>query len=962
MKKTFQLFLCALILPVIALAQSTVTGKVTEAGSGLPAVGASILIKGSNSGTATNFEGDYTINNVPDGAVLVFSSLGFTTKEITFNGQTTLNVSLKEDTSQLDEIVLIGYGSTTEKNVTAAQTTVKAEEFNKGAIVSPGQLLAGKAAGVQVVAASGRPGDGPQIRVRAGSTLSATQDPLYVVDGIPLDQSNANLNTINPADIESYTILKDASATAIYGNRASNGVIIITTKSGKFSSDLNVGYDVQFAWNKPVQFIDVLNGDQFRTLINEQGSADDIALLGTANTDWQNQIYQTGTRAIHNITLSKGWDKTSLRTNIGYSNENGTLITSGYERLSMNTTAIQKLLKDDLKLTLNVQGAFENIRNADGGAIGSAIEFDPTQPVFDPNGPNGFFEYSGLGLAPRNPLGLLRSLEDLVDNNQIRSTLKAEYKIPGVERLTFTGTAGVDYNEFKTNTVRNANSGAALFTAGLRSSSRGQRLNQLLNGRLDYKKDFEKLDTKAEFTVGSSFQNFRRSGVNNNQTNTGAAIDPIESFNQNRLISLFGRATFDIMDTFVISGSISRDGTSRFSPENRWGTFGGASLAIKLGEKDFIKNSGFISNLKLRGGYGVTGQQDIGEDFLFIQRFTPGQDQASVQIGDNFFNTLRAQRTTNLRWEETAQYNAGIDFGFFNDVITGSIDGYYRETTDLLQNGPLPAGNLGNFGLQNIGSTLSRGIELGLSADIVNNDNFNWTLGGNLTFQEIEITNLSLGENDQPVPQTPVEGGFNNFVQEWAVGSDPSSFHVFRQVYDQDGNPLNNIFLDINGDNQITAADKVRYKKANPDAFFGITSNMNYKDFDFSFTFRGAVGGYNYNGVEASRANLNAVTENPEPWLNNSPGAILDTGFVVNNSNTIVSSHFIEQADFVRLDNASLGYTFKRDKTTIRTSITGTNLFVLTEYGGVDPEIAGGIDGNLFPRNRGVILGLNIQF
>ncbi|WP_438961574.1 SusC/RagA family TonB-linked outer membrane protein [Nonlabens sp.] len=968
MNQKFKTALLFLVLPLLAVAQSVVTGTVKDASTGLPVPSASVLVKGTSNGTATDFDGNYTLGDVPDGATIVFSYLGYTSQEIEYTGQATIDVSLAENPSELDAIVLIGYGSTTKENVTAAQTTVKTEEFNKGAIVSPGQLLAGKAAGVQVTAATGRPGDGPQIRVRAGSTLSASADPLYVVDGIPLDATNANLNTINPAEIESFTILKDASATAIYGNRASNGVIIITTKKGKLSSDLEIGYGVQFAIDRTAERLDVLNGDEFRSYMNEVGSADQIALLGTANTDWQNQIYQNGTQAIHNITLQKGYDNTAIRANIAHTNQNGVLKTSGYKRTSLNASVIQKLLKNDLKLTLNVQGALEEIRNADEGAIGSAIDFDPTQPVFDVNGPNGFFEYFQSNgdidpNAPRNPLGLLRSLRAQTDNNQIRTTLQADYKVPGVDGLTFNGTAGLDYNEFDSSSSRVNGSAVTLLNAGTASSSNGIRVNQLLNARLDYKKDLERIDSKLELTAGSSYQGFRRESTSFSQDNTGADIEPFQAYNENRLISFFGRASIDIKDLLVLSASISRDGTSRFSPDNRWGTFGGASAGLKLTNTDFVRNSSFISQLKVRGGFGVTGQQEIGQDFLYLNRSTPSNDQAQVQIGDRFYTTIRPELTTDLKWEETTQYNVGIDYGFFDDRLTGSIDVYTRDTEDLLQFGPLAAGSLGNFALQNVGATRSRGIELDAQVKLFKGENFNWSVGGNLTFNEIEITDLSLGDNDAPVPQTPVSGqGFNNFIQEWAVGADPTAFVVYRQVYDQEGNPLDGVFVDRNGDNVINSDDRVRYKQGNPDAFFGFTSNLNYKRFDMSFTLRGSVGGYNYNNVRAARENAVSVIENPGDFLNNSTSGILDNDFRSAPLNLLFSSEYIEKSDFVRLDNLSLGYTFNTDQVGIRASITGTNLFTITNYSGLDPELGNGVDGAIFPRTRGVIFGLNFDF
>jgi iron complex outermembrane receptor protein len=969
MNQKLKIAILFLVLPFLAIAQQ-VSGTVTGAANNLPILGATVIVKGTSNGTATDFDGKYTLNNVPDGATLVFNYLGYASQEIIYTGQADISPVLAEDASQLDAIVLIGYGTTTKENITAAQTTVTSDEFNQGAIVSPGQQLAGKAAGVQVVAPSGRPGDGPRIRVRAGSTLSGSTDALYVVDGIPLDQANANLNTLNPNDIESYTILKDASATAIYGNRASNGVILITTKKGKLNSDWEVSYEAQFAVNQNTDKFDVLSAAQLTALATERG--EDLSLLGNASTDWQDEIFQTGTRGIHNLTISKGFEKTAIRLGLSQVNEEGTLRTSDYRRSTLNLSIIQRALDNDLKLTLTAQGALEELGNADEGAIGSAVIFDPTRPVrsSDPaSSVNGFFEFltspgNPQVNAPRNPVGLLESLNGETDNTQIRMNLNANYKLPFLEGLTFDGNAGFDYNEFDTFSIRSSNSGAGINDGGFISLSDGLRRNVLLNGRLDYKTRLASIDTDFEATVGSSYQDFTRETFSRN-TIDGSFInadgDPIPRRffpSDNRLVSFFGRLSFDIKDLLVISGSISRDGSSRFSAENKFGTFGGASAALKLTNLDFVQNSGFLSQLKLRGGYGVTGQQGNLPDFAFIQVFTPGQPQASVQLGNDFLNTIRPQGTQNTKWEETAQYNVGIDLGFFDDRLTGSVDAYYRETTDLLQFAPLEVGGLQNFAIINSGDTESRGIEIGLNAKLIEQENFNWNVGANLTFNEIEITNLA-GPNSNPVAVGGIAGGVGNNIQEWAVGSDPTSFHVFRQVYDESGNPLDGVYIDVNGDNVINEADRVRYKKANPDAFYGFTSNMNYKNLSFSFTLRGSAGLYNYNNVDSNSATFANMFNNPGDYYANSTTDVLDTQF---STAQLFSDYYVQKADFLKLDNATIGYTIPGDKVDVRASLTGTNLFTITDYDGLDPEVGGGIDNNLYPRSRGIILGLGFTF
>lgn len=960
MNQKFKAVLLLFLLPFFAFAQSVITGTVYES-NGLPALGATVSVKGTSNGTSTDFDGKYTLNNVPGDAVIVFSFVGYKTQEIPYTGQAVIDITLQEDASELDTIVLIGYGSTKKANVTAAQTTVKAKEFNRGAITSPGELIAGKVAGVQVTAASGRPGDGPTIRVRPGSTLGGNQDALYVVDGVPLDQRNASLNSINPADIESFTILKDASATAIYGNRASNGVVLITTKKAKLSSDLKLGYDVQFAVNKVQNYAEVLTGDEFRQLVADQGR--DTSILGNANTDWQDEIYRNGTRAIHNFTAEKGFETTSVRASLGYTNENGTLLKSGYERTTLGLNVRQNLLKGDLRLTFTSQFAQEELRRADEGAVGSAVVFDPTQPVFNTTGAyGGFFEYTNdtgpEPNAPRNPLGLLNSLDSQLENQQARMNLNAIYNIRQIEGLKFTGNAGVDYNEFDAYSIRDFNSGA-----GARGNNRnfdfGFRRNQLLDGRFDYKKSLESLDTDVSLLLGGSYQDFTRESRGRESRNN-MLQDKAVAIDDSSLVTGFVRASFDIKDLYVLSASASRNGSSRFSENNRWANFYGVSGAVKLTNTNFVQNSGFLSQLKLRGGFGQTGQQDIDVSFAFLSVFTPGQPQAAVQFGDEFVTTIRPEGSIDLKWETTDQWNAGIDLGFFDDRVTATVDGFYRETSDLLLFGPLPAGGLENGSFQNAGSTLSRGIETSISTRIIQSENINWTVSANATVQEIEITDLA-GADNSPVQVGGISGGTGNTIQEWAVGSDPTTFHVFRQVYDQDGNPLDGVYVDTNGDNIINDADRVRYKKANHDVYFGLTSSFNYKNFDMNFTLRGAAGGYNYNNVDSNAANFGSTfpSNTQNPLYLNSPVNILDTNF---SQQRLQSDYYVQKADFLKLDNISLGYNFPGDKVDIRASITGTNLFTITDYDGVDPEVFGGIDNNLFPRNRGLIFGLGFNF
>ncbi|WP_298900599.1 SusC/RagA family TonB-linked outer membrane protein [uncultured Psychroserpens sp.] len=961
--KTFlnSLLVLFFILPIIGFGQTKVTGTVTDEANALPLPGVNILVKGTTTGASTDFDGNYSIT-VSQGDILVFSYLGYTTKEITYTGQSPLNATLVQDAGQLDEVVLIGYGSTTKQDATGAVEKVGDEEFNKGAIVAPEQLLAGKSAGVRVTSNSGAPGEGADIRIRGGASLSATNAPLIVVDGLPLDQRGVQgvrgqLNAINPNDIEDFVILKDASATAIYGSRASNGVILITTKKGRTNSPLTFEYDLKASIQDVSDFVDVLNADQF-TAIAQTANGFDPNLIGNSNTNWQDEIYSTAVGAIHNLTVSKGYETFNFRVNFNHASQEGVLTGGLYERNALNTSFVKRFLDNDLKLTLTAKGVIDEYDFADGGAIGSAIAFDPTQPVYNPDG--SFFQYFGETLAPTNPLFLLENNDNRSQNKRFISNFNVDYKLWFLEGLRFNLNAGLDYSEndgrqFSAASPTNPNA------FPFRNLYNGLDRNTALDFYFNYKKDVESIDTNLDLTVGHAYQEFYRRSGGRDTGNTGIFVERMESINRNSLESYFARASFDVSDKYLLSLSYRRDGSSRFSEDNRWSSFPGASVGWKISNEDFMENS-FFSNLKLRAGWGVTGQQEIGLNYAFLGLYTPGTGDAAVQIGDEFLATLRPEEfDENLKWEETTQYNVALDFGFFDDRLTGTVDAYYKETEDLLATIPTAAGsNLSDLLLTNVGNTTSRGIEFSLNGKVAQSDNFNWDLGFNITFQDYEITNLNLsGDPDFFIPQGGISGGVGNNIQLWRPGFDPTTFFVFRQVYDNQGNPIEGAYVDVNGDNQITESDRQAYKKATPDAYAGFTSNMSYKNFDFSFTFRGSFGNYMYNNVASDRGNTSTVTNAPGNYYPNAHISVLDTNFQNQN---LFSDLYIQRADFVKLDNISIGYLIPFEKIKLRASFTATNVLTITEYDGLDPEIGNGIDNNFYPRPQQYVLGLNLTF
>ncbi|MDT0676699.1 SusC/RagA family TonB-linked outer membrane protein [Autumnicola musiva] len=969
------LWLLLFMLPISFFAQNVVSGVVTESATGLPVPGVNVVVQGTSNGTTTDFDGNYTIEDVAEGDVLAFSFLGFATEEIPYEGQSTLDVQLEEDQATLDEVVLIGYGATTEQDATGAVEKISPDEFNQGAVVSPEQLISGKSAGVRITSSGGAPGGGGEIRIRGGSSLSGNNSPLIVVDGIPLDQRGVQgvrnqLNSINPNEIEDFVVLKDAAATSIYGSRASNGVILITTKSGKKNADLRIDYDIKASVGSNTNKIDNLNAEQFRNLIqNEPGT--DPSLLGNNNTDWQDQIYQTSVGTINNLTVTQGFDNFTYRVNYNHTRQTGVLKTDLYERNALNIALNQDLFDNSLKLSLTSKGIIDANDFADEGAIGAAVAFDPTQPVYDNSLPfGGFYEFSRvnsegeivpLNQATRNPLALLLQNDAEGETKRNITNFNVEYRFPFLKELKFNANAGFDYAENEGHNRRPFNSAAVTnVEAPYEEVYSGINRNVLLDFYFNYKDEVEALDTEIDLTAGHSYQEFfienrTRSNPNDNITETF-------DVNRNSLESYFARASFDIANKYLLSASYRRDGSSRFSEDNRWSSFPSASIGWKIHEENFLRDSGILNQLKLRAGYGVTGNQEIGPNYGYAGIYTPSISGAQYQFGNQFYNTLRPEEfDQNLKWEELQTFNAGIDFGFLDNRLSGSVDGYYRETKDLLATVPVPAGaNLSDLLVTNVGETVSKGIEVALNGSLVRSENFNWDVNYNITFQDLEITTLSLGNDPNFfIPQGGISGGVGNNIQLWKAGYDPTTFFVFRQVYNEAGQPIEGAYVDVNGDNEINEADKQPYKKASPDYFMGFTNTINYKNFDFSFTFRGSFGNYVYNNAQSSNGFITAGTVTPQDYYANLNANVLESNF---QNSQFFSDYYIRSADFVKLDNISLGYFIPGNKIDVRASLTATNVLTITEYEGLDPEIPNGIDNNFYPRSRSFVLGFNFQF
>ncbi len=976
------LFLVAILASTAGYAQlKTVTGKVTDAGNGELLPGVTIVVKGTTNGTITNFDGEFSLN-VEEGLTLAFSFIGYTPQETVVGSANVINIQLEQSMENLDEVIVIGYGQVKKDDATGSVAAVSSDDFNMGAITSPQELVTGKIAGVQITNGGGAPGAGSTIRIRGGSSLSASNDPLFVIDGVPVDNDGISgmrnpLNTIHPSDIETFTVLKDASATAIYGSRASNGVILITTKKGRKGTPLKISYNGYSSVSTPSGSIDVLNADQFSKLVIEEKGADSnaAALLGLANTDWQDEIFRTSISSDHNISATGNIADMPFRASIGYSDQQGILKTSGLNRLTGSFGINPSLFEDHLSINLNLKGMLIDNSFANGGAIGSAVSFDPTKPVYNPgNNYGGFYTWTQPNgdpntLAPNNPMALLMMHKDESSVQRSLGNLQFDYKFHFLPELKATLNMGYDYSKSE-GTVVDENNAPWTFSngGGYKREYTQDKKNELLDFYLTYAKDIESIDSRVDVMGGYSWQHFWRENYQYATNGSGSEIltpknwDPTESF----LVSYFGRLNYTFKERYLLTLTVRQDGTSRFSPDTRWGLFPSAAFAWKIKEESFLKDSKTVSDLKLRFGYCITGQQNIGSnDYPYLPRYTYGVDNARYQFGNEFYTTIRPEGyDANIKWEETTTYNVGIDYGFINNRITGTIDAYYRKTDDLINFIPVPAGtNLTNMLLTNVGDLENRGIEFSIEGRIISKTDLSWKVGFNATYNENKITKLTATDdpNYLGVFTGGISGGVGNTIQIHSVGKPASSFFVYEQVYDANQKPIEGLYVDRNNDGEITGDDRYHYKKAAPDVFMGFNSMLNYKEWDFSFGGRINLGNYAYNNVWSSGATLNNLYWSTG-YMNNVPSNTLDTRF---QNPEFFSDYYVKNASFLRLDNISVGRTFKNlynEKMDIRLYGTVQNVFVVSQYKGLDPEVGNGIDNNLYPRPRVFMLGVSIDY
>lgn len=980
------LFLFAMLVYGLSYAQvKTVTGKVTDAGTGEALPGVTIVVKGTTNGTITNFDGDFSIN-VEEGQTLAFSFIGYTAQEVVVGTSNTINLHLAQSMENLDEVVVIGYGTVKKEDATGSVSAVKSSDFNQGAITAPQDLVSGKIAGVQITNGGGAPGEGSTIRIRGGSSLSASNDPLIVIDGVPMDSEGVSgmrnpLNTIHPSDIETFTVLKDASATAIYGSRASNGVILITTKKGKKGAGLKLSYNGFTSYSTPSGNVDVLGADDFRQLIiEEKGEGSTAAtLLGQANTNWQDVIYSPSVSHDHNLSLTGSLADMPFRASVGYSDENGILLNSSMERWTGTLGLNPSFLDDHLVFNLNLKGMLINNNFSNQGAIGAAVSFDPTQNVYSGNDSyGGFFTWlqpngDPNNRATNNPLAMIMMHNDLSTAKRLIANAQVDYKFHFLPDLKATLNLGGEFSNSE-GTIVEPNDAPWTFSngGGYYNEYTQNKKNELLDFYLTYNKGIESINSNLSVMGGYSWQHFYIKNASfeaAGETGNGEVISPYnEDPTEYYLVSFFGRLNYTIADRYLFTLTVRQDGTSRFSPDTRWGTFPSAAFAWRISEEEFLKSSPVVSDLKLRLGYGVTGQQNIGSgDYPYMPRYTYSEDNAQYQFGNTFYTTIRPEGyDSNIKWEETITYNIGLDYGFVNDRITGSVDVYKRVTNDLLNFINVPAGtNLTNMLLTNVGNMENNGVEFSILGRIISKENLSWEVGFNAAYNKNEITKLTaieMTQDDYPGVETGgISGGVGNNIQINTVGYPKNSFYVYEQVYDENGKPIQGLYVDRNGDGQLTVDDKYRYKKSDPDVIMGFNTRVYWKNWDFGFAGRVSLGNYVYNNVWSNNGALNNIYDSSNYLQNVNQNAV----FTRFQNPEYWSDYYIKNGSFLRLDNISLGHTFKNfnnNRMSIRLYGTAQNVFVISKYQGLDPEVSNGIDNNIYPRPRVFMMGLSIDY
>lgn len=958
----------------------TIKGEVTDAQNGEALIGATVMVEGEKGGTVTDFDGNFSLQVSSSAKKIKVSYIGYIDKVLSISDN--MKVKLESDSKALADVVVIGYGTARKSDLTGSVATVKSKDFNKGLVSSPEQLINGKVSGVQIMSNSGSASAGSTIRVRGGASLNASNDPLIVLDGVPLEQGGISgnssnfLSMINPSDIESMTVLKDASSTAIYGSRASNGVIIITTKKGQQGA-VKVNFNTTNSLQTRAQMVDMLSRDEFVNVINQFGTDNQKSLLGTANTDWNDEVYRTAFGTDNNLSVSGSIDKwLPFRVSVGYYNQSGLVRKDNVERWTGNVVLTPSFFQDHLKLTINAKGTLNNNSFNNGGAVWAAATFNPTIPVYSGNdkygGYNEALDADGVPVnaGVRNPRGLVDLYDSKSKVSRFIGSMDVDYKVHFLPDLKLHATVGADYAKgdgtvyVPAYAAQSYNKDESLGGSDYKYGPQKNE-NRLLTLYANYAKYFEDIKSNVDLTAGYDYQYWKSTTpLYYTKSAAGTNLSTVKASDYRHvMLSYYGRINYSFDGKYLLTATVRRDASSRFSKDTRWGTFPSVALGWTLTEEPWLKNQKVLSNLKLRASYGVTGQQEGIGNYNYLPVYTYSVTGAEAFINGQYINTYRPEAyVSDLKWETTTSWNFGLDFGFLDGRIGGAIDFYTRKTKDLLASVPTAAGtNFSKTILTNVGNVDSKGIEVSLNATPIQTKDWEWNLSYNFTWQNMKVKNLSLTKGGS---QTNVKVGPSIDAYQFQVlseGYEPYMFYVYHQLYDsKTGKPIEGAYADLNNDGEINDADLYRYHSPAPKYIMGLSTSLRYKQLTLGMSFRANIDNYVYNGMGMSTGAFETVSYN-NSQLNNLNTSFLKTGF---KTRQYLSDYYVENASFLKLDNLSLSYNVgKINKwASLTVSAMVQNVFTITGYSGTDPEVPNGMDNSFYPRPRTYSVSLGLQF
>jgi TonB-linked SusC/RagA family outer membrane protein len=958
----------------------TIKGEVTDAQNGEALIGATVMVEGEKGGTVTDFDGNFSLQVSSSAKKIKVSYIGYIDKVLSISDN--MKVKLESDSKALADVVVIGYGTARKSDLTGSVATVKSKDFNKGLVSSPEQLINGKVSGVQIMSNSGSASAGSTIRVRGGASLNASNDPLIVLDGVPLEQGGISgnssnfLSMINPSDIESMTVLKDASSTAIYGSRASNGVIIITTKKGQQGA-VKVNFNTTNSLQTRAQMVDMLSRDEFVNVINQFGTDNQKSLLGTANTDWNDEVYRTAFGTDNNLSVSGSIDKwLPFRVSVGYYNQSGLVRKDNVERWTGNVVLTPSFFQDHLKLTINAKGTLNNNSFNNGGAVWAAATFNPTIPVYSGNdkygGYNEALDADGVPVnaGVRNPRGLVDLYDSKSKVSRFIGSMDVDYKVHFLPDLKLHATVGADYAKgdgtvyVPAYAAQSYNKDESLGGSDYKYGPQKNE-NRLLTLYANYAKYFEDIKSNVDLTAGYDYQYWKSTTpLYYTKSAAGTNLSTVKASDYRHvMLSYYGRINYSFDGKYLLTATVRRDASSRFSKDTRWGTFPSVALGWTLTEEPWLKNQKVFSNLKLRASYGVTGQQEGIGNYNYLPVYTYSVTGAEAFINGQYINTYRPEAyVSDLKWETTTSWNFGLDFGFLNGRIGGAIDFYTRKTKDLLASVPTAAGtNFSKTILTNVGNVDSKGIEISLNATPIQTKDWEWNLSYNFTWQNMKVKNLSLTKGGS---QTNVKVGPSIDAYQFQVlseGYEPYMFYVYHQLYDsKTGKPIEGAYADLNNDGEINESDLYRYHSPAPKYIMGLSTSLRYKQLTLGMSFRANIDNYVYNGMGMSTGAFETVSYN-NSQLNNLNTSFLKTGF---KTRQYLSDYYVENASFLKLDNLSLSYNVgKINKwASLTVSAMVQNVFTITGYSGTDPEVPNGMDNSFYPRPRTYSVSLGLQF